>query len=91
MATLTQEDLNGKNIILIDENKNDLKDKNVNVEPKESKVSEFDTLDEPISQTLKRDVINMYNKLQYVLIPRTSADQNKNLRNCKEKHFLKLF
>jgi hypothetical protein len=43
---------------------------------------ELDTLDEPIVDTLKRDLVRMVHKLEYVLIPRTIANQNKQLRNC---------
>jgi hypothetical protein len=88
------DDLTGKNIILLNTNSNpfgkpqqssQIQDKPeiVNENPKVSIASSYDTLDEPVIETLKRDFISIYHKLLYVLIPRTEADQNKNLRNCK--------
>ncbi len=43
----------------------------------------LDTLDEPILETLKRDFIKIVHKIEYVLIPRTTAKETKQLRNCK--------
>jgi len=41
---------------------------------------EFDTLYEPISVSIKREFLMIYNKTQYAIIPRFSADKEKNLR-----------
>jgi hypothetical protein len=84
------EDLHGKNIILLSNNANSSNvggehEKEQHANPVENISGIFDTLDEPISETLKRDFVSMFHKLQYVLLPRPSASDNKNLRNCKTK------
>lgn len=80
------DDLQGKNIILLGNNPGDAShankgENNLNANDLEknsmSKALEFDTLDESISETL-----SMLHKLEYVLVPRTHANENKKLRNC---------
>lgn len=80
-------ELQGKNIVLLDNtNKVNLGESEAvkNEEALNSSVlSEYDTLDESVVATLKRDFTKMYHKLEYVLIPRTTASSSKQLRNCK--------
>ncbi len=49
----------------------------------ENKADSYDTLDEAVIETLKRDMYMIYNKLQVVLWPKTQSDKSKNLRSCK--------
>ena len=86
------DELQGKDIVLLNlqfkpagaDNKapeNNNKEDNFDLE---SKNSNMDTLDESVTDTLKRDFVRMINKLEYVLIPRTIAAESKQLRNCKK-------
>ncbi len=43
-----------------------------------------DTLDETIYATLERDLVKIVHKIEQVMIPRTTADQTKSLKNCKQ-------
>ena len=45
-------------------------------------VIDRDTLDEKISDTLKRDMTMIIHKIEYVLRPRSVAESHKQLRNC---------
>jgi hypothetical protein len=97
MDNLNDSDLKGKEINLMgnDKDYNIGVNKNNAVGSKENfdsnKFSEIegtskldrDTLDEPIIETLKRDLIKIVHKIEYVLIPRTTANEKKQLRNCK--------
>jgi len=49
----------------------------------ESNKLHLDTLDEPIIVTLKRDLFIILNKIKYVMKPRTTGSENKQLKNCK--------
>lgn len=84
-------DLSGKNIVLINEPKpamnNVVKSNNINQDNNaeqdiESNISQIDTLDESVYETLKRDFVMMLHKLEQVLIPKTTIDNSKQLRNC---------
>ena len=80
------DDLQGKNIILINNTEA------VGVQGSSQKIgdnfdgesvsSNMDTLDESVYDTLTRDFIRMVHKCEYVLIPRTTAMETKQLRNC---------
>jgi hypothetical protein len=87
-------DLSGKNIVLINEpgpvmnqmakSNNNIQQDNNNVEQDvESNISQIGTLDESVYETLKRDFVMMLHKLEQVLIPKTTIDNSKQLRNCK--------
>ena len=52
----------------------------MDVEP--NVVIDRDTLDEKISDTLKRDMTMILHKIEYVLRPRSVAESHKQLRNC---------
>jgi hypothetical protein len=97
MDDYNSDDLKGKKINLIghESDFNIEMNKNHTVESKdnkeinkiqdtiESNKLHLDTLDEPIIDTLKRDLFIILNKIQYVMKPRTTASENKQLRNCK--------
>jgi hypothetical protein len=94
MSAYNSEDLQGKDINLIGPDK-EFKFTNNRGEVLEEKVKEnkyadieglnnleLDTLDEPIVETLKRDLIKILHKIEYAVIPRTTANEKKQLRNC---------
>jgi hypothetical protein len=94
MSAYNIEDLKGKDINLIGPENNN-KISNNRKEGLEGKVKDqrysdieglnhldLDTLDEPIVETLKRDFIKILHKIEYAVIPRTTANDNKQLRNC---------
>lgn len=49
--------------------------------PEQQEESSYDTLDESIADTLKRDLSRICHKCQYVLIPRFKVDKKKELQN----------
>lgn len=98
--SLNNSDLKGKNIILLgteDNKAQGVKNQgNINnfgsdkaqghdIENNlNSSAVDLDTLDESISETLKRDFTMIYQKLLFVLIPKNSAGKAKSLRSCKK-------
>ena len=49
--------------------------------PEQPQGKTLDTLDESISQTLKRDCFRIFNKLKHVIVPRFSAQKYEELQN----------
>lgn len=70
----------GKNIVLI--TNRDYNDEGIEiVKDAEAPIIKA-TLDEKISETLKRDFTMILHKIEYVLKPRFVAESHKQLRNC---------
>jgi hypothetical protein len=71
-----------ENKVIEGENNRNSINKNAEIgEPVDNNLMKFETLDEPVSQTLKRDLLRILHKLEYVLIPRFNADKSKDLQN----------
>jgi hypothetical protein len=101
MSGLNQsDDLHGKDIILLgneagpaiggipsNTDQNNLANKNEVIDDEGNISSHIDTLDESVYDTLKRDFVRMVHKLEHVLIPRTTANNTKQLRNCNYSLF----
>ena len=48
---------------------------------KEVRFSNYNTLDEPVTLTLARDLLRILHKIEYVLIPHTNVNKKKELQN----------